>query len=115
MPIRAPRICSCGFRVPYDVKCKCQIARKAEADKRRPNAAQRGYDGSWQKARASFLMHHPRCMMIVNGRACDSAAHVVDHRIPHRGDSKVFWDKANWWALCSHHHNSTKQRMERAS
>lgn len=109
MPIRAPRICSCGFRVPYDVKCKCQIARKAEADKRRPNAAARGYDGSWQKARDAFIGKHSRCVM------CDAAAHVVDHRIPHRGDTKLFWDKSNWQSLCRRCHSSTKQRMERAS
>lgn len=109
MPIAAPRICACGFRVPYGVKCTCQVARKAEADKRRPNAAQRGYDGSWQKARAAFLVRHPRCAM------CDATACVVDHRVPHRGDTRLFWDKTNWQSLCFKCHNSTKQRMERAS
>lgn len=109
MPFRAAKICSCGRRVAYAERCVCQRMRKAEADKRRPNAAQRGYDGTWQKARAYYLNKHPRCAM------CDAAAHVVDHRIPHRGDMKLFWDKSNWQALCSHCHNSRKQRLERAS
>jgi len=109
MPFAAPRICSCGLKVAYGVRCFCQRERKAEADKRRPNAAQRGYDGDWQKARAAFLHMHPRCVM------CDAAAHVVDHRIPHRGDMKLFWNKGNWQPLCYPCHNSTKQRMERAS
>ncbi|WP_354066431.1 hypothetical protein [Devosia sp. 2618] len=25
----------------------------------------------------------------------------------------MFWDQHNWQALCSHCHNSTKQRLER--
>jgi 5-methylcytosine-specific restriction endonuclease McrA len=109
MPIRAPRICSCGNRVAYGVQCVCQARRKAEADKRRPNAQRRGYDNEWQKARELFLVTHPRCMM------CDARARVVDHRIPHRGDTKLFWDKSNWQSLCTHCHSSTKQSMERAS
>jgi 5-methylcytosine-specific restriction endonuclease McrA len=91
------------------VRCKCQAARKADADKRRPNATQRGYDGNWQKARAAFLNLHPRCAM------CGAAARVVDHIIPHHGDMRLFWDRKNWQSLCFHCHNSKKQRLERAS
>jgi 5-methylcytosine-specific restriction protein A len=41
------------------------------------------------------------------------AASVVDHIKPHKGDPELFWNEANWMALCSHHHNSEKQRIER--
>jgi 5-methylcytosine-specific restriction endonuclease McrA len=37
----------------------------------------------------------------------------VDHIIPHRGDDRLFWDRSNWQALCAHHHNSNKQRLDR--
>jgi 5-methylcytosine-specific restriction protein A len=40
-------------------------------------------------------------------------ARVVDHIIPHKGDTALFWDTSNWQALCFPHHNSTKQREER--
>ncbi|MFD0669710.1 HNH endonuclease [Ramlibacter sp. MAHUQ-53] len=40
------------------------------------------------------------------------AANVVDHIEPHRGDQALFWRRSNWQALCSHHHNSAKQREE---
>lgn len=41
------------------------------------------------------------------------AAVAVDHIVPHRGDSKLFWDRSNWQPLCIPHHNSTKQREEK--
>lgn len=40
------------------------------------------------------------------------AATVVDHKIPHRGDSKLFWDRSNWQPLCADHHNGVKQRQD---
>jgi 5-methylcytosine-specific restriction endonuclease McrA len=43
-----------------------------------------------------------------------TAANVVDHRIPHRGDQALFWDRSNWQSLCAPHHNSTKQRLEKS-
>ena len=40
-------------------------------------------------------------------------ADVVDHIIPHKGDTKLFWDINNWQPLCKRHHDSDKQRAER--
>jgi hypothetical protein len=37
------------------VVCLCVQRRKAEADKRRPSASQRGYDREWQKASSAYL------------------------------------------------------------
>lgn len=108
MPVRAPRVCSCGLVVAYGARCVCQARRKAEADKRRPNARDRGYTGEWDKARSGFLTRHPRCVM------CAATARVVDHIKPHRGDTKLFWDRSNWQSLCFTCHNSRKQSMERA-
>jgi 5-methylcytosine-specific restriction endonuclease McrA len=45
-----------------------------------------------------------------NGRV--TAAAVVDHIKPHRGDAALFWDVTNWQALCKQHHDSDKQRIE---
>jgi 5-methylcytosine-specific restriction endonuclease McrA len=107
MPMKPPRICACGKITPANVLCLCQQRRKAESDKRRPNANDRGYDSKWSKARRAFLDKHPNCAM------CGRSAIVVDHVKPHKGDQKLFWDKANWQPLCAHHHNSTKQSLER--
>ena len=79
-------------------------------DKR--SSHERGYTSSWQRAREGFLMSHPLCVMCEQqGRL--TAATVVDHVVPHKGDSAVFWDTGNWQSLCTNHHNSHKQRIER--
>jgi 5-methylcytosine-specific restriction endonuclease McrA len=89
--------------------CPCQLAAKRDADARRPTASARGYNGAWQKARKGFLQSHPHCVM------CGEVATVVDHIQPHRNDIRLFWDKSNWQSLCSFHHNSFKQRLEKQS
>ncbi|MGV8832160.1 MAG: HNH endonuclease signature motif containing protein [Devosia sp.] len=113
MPIAPPRLCSCGNIVPSGQRCACQIkgdrARKARHDRCRPSSAERGYNHAWRKARAAYLVTHPHC----NHPGCDVPANHVDHIIPHRGDDRLFWDRSNWQALCAHHHNSNKQRLDR--
>jgi 5-methylcytosine-specific restriction protein A len=73
---------------------------------------ERGYGYRWQKARERFLRDHPLCVMCED-EAMATAANIVDHKTPHRGDQAKFWDETNWQSLCAHHHSSHKQRMER--
>ena len=75
------------------------------------SAASRGYGARWREARLEFLKDNPLCVR------CDAAgrvqpATVVDHRVPHRGDRKLFWDRGNWQSLCAPCHNGWKQREE---
>lgn len=77
----------------------------------RQSSTQRGYDRRWRNAREAFLIAHPLCVMCQQqGRA--SAASVVDHIQPHRGDMVLFWARSNWQALCKHCHDSEKKRHE---
>jgi 5-methylcytosine-specific restriction endonuclease McrA len=77
-------------------------------------AAERGYDYRWQKARAAWLKEHPLCVFCeANGRV--EAATTVDHKIPHRGDKHLFWDRSNWQSLCTNCHSGLKQRQEAAA
>ncbi|ABA78223.1 AAA family ATPase [Rhodobacter sphaeroides] len=39
---------------------------------------------------------------------------VADHKVPHRGDEALFWDRANLQCLCKSCHDSVKQSEERA-
>ena len=65
----------------------------------------------WRRGRPSFLRANPLCSMCRrDGRV--SAARVVDHVIPHKGDPILFFDQANWQALCFSCHNSRKKRIE---
>ena len=72
----------------------------------------RGYGYAWQKARLGFLSSNPLCVMCRDDGRVELAT-VVDHIVPHRGDMSVFWNRSNWQSLCSTHHSSDKQRMER--
>jgi 5-methylcytosine-specific restriction endonuclease McrA len=95
----------------------------------RPSAKDRGYGGQWGKARAVFLAK-PANQFCVRCKAHGilNAGHlradgspqtnsrrmhlVVDHVIPHRGDTRLFWDRSNWQPLCPDHHDITKQQEE---
>lgn len=70
--------------------------------------AQRGYGGKWQRERVKHLEAFPLCERChAAGRV--EAATVVDHRIPHRGDPVLFWDRKNWGSLCDPCHNTKTQ------
>ena len=73
----------------------------------------RGYGYKWQQAREGYLRLHPLCVMCdAAGRV--TAATVVDHSIPHRGDMTLFWQDEHWQALCKPHHDSEAQRRDNA-
>ncbi len=40
---------------------------------------------------------------------------MVDHKIPHKGDQKLFWDRDNWQPLCKACHDSVKRREEQGT
>ena len=77
------------------------------------SSTERGYGYAWQKARLRFLQANPLCVYCgQDGRV--TAANVVDHIVPHKGDQTLFWDEANWQALCKSHHDSDKQMAEKS-
>lgn len=107
MPFAPPSIRPCGCILSAGQRCEHMRARKAEYDKARPTARQRGYNTGWDKARVAFLKANPVC------RFCGNPAIVVDHIKAHRGDQKLFWDRSNWQPLCVPCHSSVKQSRER--
>ncbi|KOR47163.1 endonuclease [Xanthomonas oryzae] len=68
----------------------------------------------WRKLRAVFLKSNPLCVYCLEDNRT-TAATVVDHIQPHRGDSELFWDEDNLQALCQQCHSSRKQLEERAA
>jgi len=100
MPVRPPVHRAPGWKPP-DEQDK---ARKKAFDEQRGSAAERGYNGRWRKARITYLRSNPLCVhCLTEGKT--TAASVVDHIVPHKGDQKLFWAKNNWQALCTAHHN----------
>lgn len=66
----------------------------------------------WRRERKAFLAANPLCRYCrEQGRV--TAATVVDHVIPHCGDERLIWDRANWQPLCGPCHNGRKQSEER--
>jgi 5-methylcytosine-specific restriction protein A len=110
MPMRGERVCVCGKRVAGYARCICQQERKAETDARRPSARERGYDSRWQRESKAFLSRpeNRECKC-----GCGRVANMVDHIIPHRGDQRLFWNKANWQPMAAVPcHVSHKQSIE---
>ena len=73
----------------------------------------RGYGYKWQKASKAFLDANPFCFRCERqGRL--RAATIVNHRIPHRGDLQLFWDRTNWESSCKPCHDGPTQAEERS-
>jgi 5-methylcytosine-specific restriction protein A len=78
----------------------------------RPSARQRGYSPRWDRYRARYLHEHPWCASCaLQGRK--TRATVVDHKVPHKGDHRLFWKPENHQPLCKTCHNGPKQSEER--
>lgn len=77
------------------------------------SSSERGYGYAWQKARLRFLQAHPLCVMCQDMKPPRvTAAEVVDHIIPHKGDQELFWNESNWQPLCKPHHDGEKAEQE---
>ena len=74
---------------------------RKQADAQRGNAHQRGYGARWQAASKGWLREHPLCACpeCKEGELRYTAATVVDHIIPHKGDMVLFWDRNNWQSM----------------
>lgn len=81
---------------------------KKLAPKERDNANKRGYNYKWQQARDSFLRQEGNQMCVCQACTDDLVglvANVVDHKIPHKGNQRLFWDKSNWQPMNKVCHN----------
>jgi 5-methylcytosine-specific restriction enzyme A len=59
---------------------------------------------AWRKGRVIFLRQHPLCERCeAQGRV--TAATVVNHRTPHKGDLVLFHSVQNWEACCKPCHD----------
>jgi 5-methylcytosine-specific restriction enzyme A len=95
---------------PPGVRSAAEV--KGNLDRQRPSATRRGYGPPWRRARAAYLARHPLCAACqAEGRVVPAT--VVDHTVPHRGDPKLFWDQANWAALCKRCHDGKTAREGR--
>ena len=81
------------------------VKRHVVAETERGNANKRGYGYKWQIAREAYLKENPLCI------ECEAMGRIrlatdLDHKIPHRGNMTLFWDRDNWAGLCKSHHSA---------
>lgn len=103
-----PELVTGGGYCPKHLK----VLRKQQ-DENRPNSAQRGYGGRWQRYRAIYLKEHPLCVECYK-KGDITPASEIDHIQPisHKNDP-LFWNPTNHQALCKSCH-SRKTMKERA-
>lgn len=105
------KICSipgCNVKTK-GARCERHTLEKESINRKsRGSSHERGYTKRWRRAATSFLSEHPLCVDCNPPRF----ATVVDHRIPHRGNLSLFWDRDNWQSMCTLHHNEKTARGE---
>lgn len=112
MPARPLHECPYpGCRILLRERGPCPSHRTVQherTDTLREQSHVRGYNHAWRRARLSFLAAHPLCAACEReGRV--TPAEAVDHIVPHRGDTTLFWDRRNWQSLCLSHHGRKSQ------
>ena len=114
MPMKPKVPCKhpgCAALIPSGQKY-CDRHKVMHPEEIRP-AAGRGYTAAWRRASKAFLRDvQPLCRQCLKeGRY--TKATVVDHIVPHRGNSKLFWDRNNWQGLCKRCHDRKTMTTER--
>ena len=80
--------------------------------KDRPSFRERGYTPAWDRLSKRFRQKNPLCADCLK-RGITTAARVVDHIIPHKGNHALLMDETNLQSLCKTCHDSAKQAEER--
>lgn len=111
MPMKPKKPCKHPGCPKLTSQAYCELHVKEHVNKR-PSARNRGYDSRWRIASKRFLKVNPIC------KHCEkegkiTAATVVDHVIPHRGNRIIFWDESNWQPLCKECHDRKTMTEDR--
>ena len=118
MPTAPKRPCTfpgCGALIEHGSRCPRHKREGAKQyDRERGTAYERGYGARWQKASAAFLRAHPLCQCpeCQEGKLRVLPSQVTDHIVSHRGDMRLFWDRANWQAMSKTCHDKKTARED---
>lgn len=66
----------------------------------------------WQRLRANHLKAHPYCQC-PHHKGKHAVANTVDHKAPHRGDRRLFFDARNLQSMTKQCHDRYKQSQEK--
>lgn len=91
---------ACVECMPY-VK---QDIRRYDRERDQGESRQWIHSARWRKASRAHLCEHPLCAECERqGKV--TAATLVDHIKPHKGNYELFWDPNNWQSMCDPCHN----------
>ncbi|WP_348648198.1 HNH endonuclease [Rhizobium sp. ARZ01] len=72
----------------------------------------------WRKLRQKILLRDnftcKQTGVLCIGKYPADNSPVIDHKVPHRGDERLFWDEDNLQVVSKAYHDSEKQKQERA-
>lgn len=69
----------------------------------------------WKRLRKDVLLRDMFTCRMCGRLEHDTSKLVADHKRPHRGDERLFWDERNLWTLCAPCHSGAKQREEQSA
>lgn len=92
--------------IPWRTVQPPRIKMGVDYESNRETSHKRGYGANWQRMRAIYLKANPVCIR------CGAPSRAVDHVTPHRGDYRLYYDTANWQAMCLSCH-ARKTNLER--
>jgi len=109
MPLAAHRECNaprCGAYATRNGYCDGhQGHHRASVASPVPGANLTPANRRFQWMRRAYLLAHPMCAV------CHvEPATVLDHVVPHRGMSTLFWSQTNWQGLCVRCHGRKTAR-----
>jgi 5-methylcytosine-specific restriction protein A len=67
---------------------------------------------AWLVLREEHLRLNPFCVKCMEANV-HTLGNTVDHKVPHKGDMDLFFDKTNLQTMCHSHHSKDKQIEER--
>ncbi len=106
MPHAAPKPCTypgCNKLASKGSRCKDHAYNK-QGGTSAPEIKRLYNSAMWKRARAIYLQNQIWCIHCLK-RGRHTAATVVDHIKPHKGDPQLFFDLKNWQPLCKPCHD----------
>lgn len=116
-PLRMPKLTTLKPRLSK-MAPRLSTARQVRDAKYSPDAQVRRWYKSarWQALRLEVLTRDlytcRQTGALLTGKHPEPNSPVVDHKIPHRGDERLFWDINNLQAVSKEYHDGEKRSQE---
>ena len=114
MPYKPNTLCrhaGCGRIAEENGYCKAHQYHAKQAGYVRDKSVQGMYTHKWSKTSKDYLADHPWCEDCAK-RGVYTVGTEVHHKIKHRGNTTLFWQRDNCVGLCTSCHSIRTRRGE---